>query len=354
MKYLLFCLLFLNITLNAQNQEKSFYKLLKGKLGEEYITMNLIVTDTIIRGNYYRGNSDLINFDYSSKIDKNGIFIIPDQITYDEEYNPVPEGVFTGTLIGDKAEGFYKNQKTGQEVPFLLAEDYSNGSLSFTYEYYSKTLDSSASIEIAYPYLIQKSSAAGKINQKIREMVIGEDDIKKDNKTILNEYIEYYKETLKDIAIEGIEDYHPVFYKSTISEVGLNEKGILSLSCFHSNYEGGAHPNSAILLKSYFLESGEEIKLDDIFEGNYLSVFNKIGERELRNYYQINEDIPLEEAGFWFENGFKLNDNFYLLKNGLKFIFNQYEIAAYALGAPEIFIKYDEIKSYIRSGGVFP
>ncbi len=61
----------------------------------------------------------------------------------------------------------------------------------------------------------------------------------------------------------------------------------------------------------------------------------------------------LNDAGYWFDkNNFELNDNFLIKKNGLLFVFNPYEIAAYVYGAIEVFIPYKEIKDLIKDDSV--
>jgi len=55
------------------------------------------------------------------------------------------------------------------------------------------------------------------------------------------------------------------------------------------------------------------------------------------------------EAGFYFENDvFKLTANFAITKEGLKFLYNPYEIAPYALGQQEIIIPYAALGELIK------
>jgi len=59
------------------------------------------------------------------------------------------------------------------------------------------------------------------------------------------------------------------------------------------------------------------------------------------------------EAGFYFDNDvFTLTDNFAITKKGLKFVYNPYEVAPYALGQQEIMIPYALIKELIRKDGL--
>jgi len=59
------------------------------------------------------------------------------------------------------------------------------------------------------------------------------------------------------------------------------------------------------------------------------------------------------EAGFYFEQDiFTLTDNFAITKEGLKFVYNPYEVAPYAFGQQEIIIPYTSLKEVIRKDGL--
>ena len=67
----------------------------------------------------------------------------------------------------------------------------------------------------------------------------------------------------------------------------------------------------------------------------------------------MTEDINLTEAGFWFDDDkFSVNNNFSIGKDGLNFVYNNYEITAYAYGPTELFIPYKSIKKVIKPDGL--
>ena len=132
-----------------------------------------------------------------------------------------------------------------------------------------------------------------------------------------------------------------------------NSDNILSTRETVSTYEGGAHPNTNFNFKNFNLRSGKEIKLSDVFTGDYIPLLNKIAERKFRKIYKIPENKNLEKAGFYFKKGvFKLNDNYSFSSYAVTFQFNPYEVAAYVFGAPEIVIPYTEIKGIIKPDGL--
>jgi hypothetical protein len=165
-------------------------------------------------------------------------------------------------------------------------------------------------------------------------------------------FIEDYKQEVEEDS--GLyNDYKPVYENNEFTSISFNSDNILSLEIIEYIFTGGAHGNSSFALSSFNLETGEQIKLDDIFSGDYKSELDGVGEKIFREHYQADSTQSLYDQGFFgFENGFALNDNFDLYKNGIKFQFNPYEAGAYVLGAPEVFIPYSEIRNIIRNDSV--
>ena len=60
--------------------------------------------------------------------------------------------------------------------------------------------------------------------------------------------------------------------------------------------------------------------------------------------FQLVED--LEEYGYNVDE-IHPNDNFFLTDSALVYVFNQYEIAPYALGETEIAVSYDQLKDLL-------
>ena len=91
-------------------------------------------------------------------------------------------------------------------------------------------------------------------------------------------------------------------------------------------------------------------ELKNIFKPNFEEELRKLGEDQFRLVRDLSQDEDLGEAGFWFDdNKFSLNDNFALTEDGIRFFYNSYEIAPYALGTTDITISYDSIKNLLIS-----
>ena len=107
-------------------------------------------------------------------------------------------------------------------------------------------------------------------------------------------------------------------------------------------------------VKTMFSEiSGIYDLLNDILSPGYEKVLNFLAEKDFRKIRELKPGESLEAAGFWFKDGkFKLTDNFVIQKDGLKFLFNDYEIGPHVLGSTEIFVPYSDLKQIIKTDGL--
>lgn len=117
-------------------------------------------------------------------------------------------------------------------------------------------------------------------------------------------------------------------------------------------YTGGAHPFSGSRYSMLSLADASQIILPDLLNPGYETALNVAAEKIFRQARNLKEEETLEEQGFSFPNNvFSVNDNFGILKEGLDFIFNPYEIAPYALGPTQFLVPYEDIQELIRPDG---
>jgi hypothetical protein len=122
---------------------------------------------------------------------------------------------------------------------------------------------------------------------------------------------------------------------------------LISMVATTQYYTGGAHGGYG----NYFINidpaTGKVLTLDDILKPGYKEPLNQIGETMFNEEYLSNDSIP--ENTFEFPDGkFKLNDNYGVLKDGIHFFYNIYEIAPYSAGTQEIIIPYNRIKDWMK------
>jgi hypothetical protein len=194
-------------------------------------------------------------------------------------------------------------------------------------------------------------AAMEKINSKIQTDLLRPIGGEKSNKNfdeLMQSFIDEYKNFKKDFP-ESQQEWE---IERRIDN-NFNDDNILSCTSSEYSYLGGAHSNTYLTFTNFNLNSGEIIDLSDILIDGFLPELNSIVEPIFRKEKNLTEDINLTEAGFWFDDDkFSVNNNFSIGKDGLKFVYNNYEITAYANGPTELFIPYKSIKNLIKPDGL--
>jgi hypothetical protein len=368
MKQLIVLFILFSCTENIMAQDNSmipsyFYKRLEGKINNKLdIEMNLTRLDSVLDGNYFYENiGEPIYFHYYSYMGDDGNIHIEEEGGYDEEYNTIITGIFEGKFIsGDELDGKWMNQDSSETYDFYLKENYPAGSAKFDIKHLNKNYGVSdyanyaVSIELVCPVMIDYPDQAvrNKINSYLMNFYLNGSMQGGNGYSTLTDridsFIEDYRQEIEADS-EVFKDYKPIYENNEFTSIAFNSDSILSLEISEYLFTGGAHGNSSFTLVSFNLATGDQIKLDDIFYGNYHNRLNKAGEKIFREQFRADSARSLYDQGYFgFENGFALNDNFDIYKGGIKFQFNPYEAGAYAIGAPEIFIPWSEIRDIIR------
>jgi hypothetical protein len=153
-------------------------------------------------------------------------------------------------------------------------------------------------------------------------------------------------EELKDLEISHFESL--TFEEDFV--VMLNMLEVFSMRMLHSEYTGGAHPNSSAGHVTFDLKTGEELTLDDLLKPGWRDPLTDLAEAQLRSQYELKEGDALNDKGPLFDNVFELNDNWFLSPEGLGFSFDPYEIGPYAAGFIEPVIPYSKLKDWVKPG----
>ena len=117
-------------------------------------------------------------------------------------------------------------------------------------------------------------------------------------------------------------------------------KGILSYAVERYVFTGGAHGSNYRIFYNYNLADGQMLHEEDLFAPGYEEPLTEL---LLQNIVEQNEDFQLiEDLKHYGYNVDEIhpNDNFFLTDSSLVYVFNQYEIAPYALGETEIAVSY--------------
>lgn len=171
--------------------------------------------------------------------------------------------------------------------------------------------------------------------------------------------ISYYRKAWCDSAIATVREFStgdmeahmPWSNLSTIDIVGETEKYI-SLYINTYSYAGGAHGSTIVYQQTFRKEDGREfgwnnmftqegkMELKELLKQGVMRYFKTDSEQELKKYIFNGDDIysfPLPATPPVFT------------QDGINFIYQQYEIAPYAAGMPEVTLSYDEVKPLMNS-----
>jgi hypothetical protein len=128
--------------------------------------------------------------------------------------------------------------------------------------------------------------------------------------------------------------------------------GICSIEAREFQYTGGAHPNTSIRLASFDVRSGRRLTLSDLLHPGFGARLDSLGEQAFRAARELPADSSIADSGFWFEGGrFRLPPGFAVTSDGLRFYFNAYEVAPYALGPTDFLIPFGQFEYLIRPDG---
>lgn len=344
------------------NLPKYFYKRMTGTIGGKLaIVMNLVKEDTSLHGSYYYERiGEQIDFYYNSSIDSSGqIYIEEFSNEYDEDYKHLPSGIMTGKFTSNEMlEGEWKNPESNKSLKLEVGEYYPEGSAHYKMNYFSRNYRDLLNAEYLVPLMIDfnDTEIQNNINDIINKKISGKNlsnfsSVSELYNSDMDAYVQRYKEDVEGDSV--LYEYVPHFSSVNDSQILCNTNSIVTIQLTAYNYEGGAHGNTNIENFSIDLNTGNEIKLDDILIGDYMPVLNKLGIKKIQEYYNFDPNKDLSEEGLFVSTKeFSLNDNFGIVAGGLLFQFNQYEIAAYVLGAPAVYIKFSEIDKFVKKDGI--
>ncbi len=151
----------------------------------------------------------------------------------------------------------------------------------------------------------------------------------------------------------SVQDYQPISdIKSQFNEnfqLNIFDENLLSINfTFETYFSGAAHPNQYAKVFNYDLKQNKEITLSDIFkkDSNYLKILSDKSiinlKKTLGNDFTFEEGVSPNESNFV---------NFVITKNGLEFLFDPYQVAAYAAGPQSVIFNYNDLKDIINPTG---
>lgn len=113
-------------------------------------------------------------------------------------------------------------------------------------------------------------------------------------------------------------------------------------------YEGGITEIKNIHLLNFNIKTGKRLVLNDIFQPTYPTIVHPLLLKELQKKFKCTSLNDLNDKGILLLTDIYIPENYKVEKNGITFLYNADEIASYSIGAIELYISSEELKSIIK------
>ncbi|MEE1944623.1 DUF3298 domain-containing protein [Pedobacter sp. KR3-3] len=122
----------------------------------------------------------------------------------------------------------------------------------------------------------------------------------------------------------------------------------IALEHTHADYTGGAHGNTMVSYINYNPKTNLPVVLDSLIQPGKMADLLKVAETIFRKDKKLSPTETLE-GKFYFNKGiFNLPQNFYVSDKGLVFLYNAYEIDAYAAGRTILTIPFAQLQQIAK------
>ena len=231
--------------------------------------------------------------------------------------------------------------------------------VSKTYHFFDVDSNPKCSLQINFVYPIDYSNkdVLRLVQQQFLSAFFGEDYSTLSPNEAAEQYadnfIVAYKAMEKDFktVIEQHDmEINEMWYahdESATCEIVFNRNDLLSLAVYKEYFSGGAHGGHNYTNRVIELKTGRRILEDDIFIDDYQDDLANIIVDAIALSHNV-EIVELENIGFFNVDEIFPNNNFYADETGLTYTYNEYEIAAYVVGAVSVQIPYDKIRHLLR------
>lgn len=213
-------------------------------------------------------------------------------------------------------------------------------------------------INFIYPANYENEDVLKKIQKLFVSSYFGDDyeslspegAIAKYAEDYLNNYKELEEEYKAEIAKVDEERVGAWFsyYETSSNDIAYNKNDILSYTVNFGEYTGGAHGAHSYTNHVIDLKTGELITEDDIFVDGFQEDLAQILVDRIAKENSVEKAKELENIGFFSIEEIFPNGNFLVNDTGITYTFNEYEIAAYVVGATNVHLPYEEIQHLLK------
>lgn len=169
-----------------------------------------------------------------------------------------------------------------------------------------------------------------------------------------DDYLADYKELEDDFKKELTEEGRAgvgawySYYEMSENDIAYNQNDLLSYTVSMESYTGGAHGAHARANHVVNLKTGKPVTEEDIFIENYQDNLAQILIDEIAKDNNVENPKELENMGFFSVDEIFPNGNFLIDNEGITYTFNEYEIAAYVVGATQVRLPFAKISYLLK------
>jgi len=163
--------------------------------------------------------------------------------------------------------------------------------------------------------------------------------------TSLSEALKSFKSGY--LELQQLYDDEPTGWEAKIaSSISYEDANFITIILDSYLFTGGAHGYTSKRFLNFDKKKGIELENSELFKN--IEDFRAFAEAMFREKESIPEGKPINHTGFMFEqDSFYLPENMGFTKEGLKLLYNPYEVASYADGTIELVLPHTEIKKYL-------
>ncbi|MBS1778300.1 MAG: DUF3298 domain-containing protein [Bacteroidetes bacterium] len=346
------------ITTQDTSRQAEAYKRFSGTIAGQPVVLNLQMGKhayATISGSYY----------YVKQGKPIGLYILPDSTVQNgylvdedpEEKNSDTQPHWKFVYDGNTIIGKWTSADGKKTYDISLKEDYPQGSYHLGIWAKEDSIPyqrgkARAVATVSYQVLVLQHSTKEEtdffnkcIHQELGCDKMPEASLDQCVQTQIDSYAAGYKRELADVDDTLLSEAFNNYYQGISMPVLYNDNGWLIVESNFSDYSGGAHGNYGVSYLNMDMQNKKLWKLEDIMTVDSVKL-QTILEKQARKAF----DIP---AGGKLSDGLLTdrvmpNGNFYITNTGITFVYNPYEIAAYAYGIASFFIPYTQIKELLK------
>lgn len=240
--------------------------------------------------------------------------------------------------------------KNKDDVNSLFKEVVVNRNMALT----DATHSPACTIDIQVKYLDEKSKRAERINNTIQQRIFNlqQQSMQQAVDAFVKQYTDSYRENMMPLYRDDQHDterqawYEYQYKLETTVAPGLNDAIVYRVKLM--TYEGGAHPNHQTMVMNFDADSGQLLKLNDIFVTGYEQPLCDMLLSELMRKTNSKNMDELHDKGYLMTMDLYVPDNYILGTKDVTFYYNPYEIAPYATGDTELTISYGQLKAIMK------